>query len=137
MTARPAAAAAACPSCGETARRVHGRYQRVLRDAPLAGTPVAINLTVRRFVCDTAACDRRTFREQVPGLTTPHARFNPPLRHALTTVAVALAQRGTRQGPTPQDPRQNTIVTYGMITGAVHSGHCSGCQRSDHALCTS
>jgi len=72
---------------------VHGRYQRQLLDAPLAGTPVVIRLTVRRFVCDVAQCVRRTFVEQVPGLTTPHARYSPPLRSALTAVAVALAGR--------------------------------------------
>jgi transposase len=72
---------------------VHGRYPRVLRDAPLAGTPIAIRLTVRRFICDAASCQRRTFAEQLPGLTTPHARYSPPLRAALTAIAVALAGR--------------------------------------------
>ncbi|HZO65951.1 MAG TPA: ISL3 family transposase [Kribbellaceae bacterium] len=76
-----------------TASRVHGRYQRTLRDCPLAGTPVVIRLTVRRFICQTAACPRRTFAEQVPGLTTPHARYSPLLRGALTAIAVALAGR--------------------------------------------
>jgi transposase len=65
----------------------------MLRDCPLAGTPVVIRLTVRRFVCDVAACARRTFAEQVPGLTSPHARYSPPLRGALTAIAVALAGR--------------------------------------------
>jgi transposase len=93
IDASVAAATAECPSCGATAARVHGRYQRVLRDAPVTGTPVVIRLTVRRFICDTAACRRRTFAEQVPGLTTPHARYSPPLRSALTAIAVALAGR--------------------------------------------
>jgi transposase len=93
IDASMAAAAAECPGCGTTATRVHGRYQRVLRDAPLAGIPVAIRLTVRRFGCDAASCPRRTFAEQVPGLTTPHARYSPPLRSALTAIAVALANR--------------------------------------------
>src|SRR5439155_26309065 len=30
---------------------------------------------------------------QIPGLTTPHARYSPPLRQALSAVAVALAGR--------------------------------------------
>jgi hypothetical protein len=54
---------------------------------------VVIRLTVRRFVCDAAGCQRRPFVEQVPGLTTPHARYSPPLRAALTAVAVTLAGR--------------------------------------------
>jgi transposase len=54
---------------------------------------VVIRLLVRRFVCGHADCSRRTFVEQVAGLTTPHARFSPPLRAALTSIAVALAGR--------------------------------------------
>ena len=30
---------------------------------------------------------------QIPGLTAPHARYSPPLRAALTAIAVALAGR--------------------------------------------
>ena len=91
--ARAAAATATCPGCGTTATRVHGSYQRSLRDAPLAGVAVLIRLRVRRFLCRATSCRRRTFAEQIPGLTTPHARYSPPLRTALTAVAVALAGR--------------------------------------------
>lgn len=93
VEARSAATTVVCPTCGATASRVHGRYQRTLRDFPLAGTPVVIRLTVRRFICDVPACARQTFAEQVPGLTTPHARYSPPLRQALTAIAAALAGR--------------------------------------------
>ena len=93
IEASVAALTAVCPGCGTAASRVHGRYQRRLRDGPLAGMPATIRLTVRRFVCDAAGCPRRTFVEQVPGLTTPHARYSPPLRSALTAIAVALAGR--------------------------------------------
>jgi hypothetical protein len=36
---------------------------------------------------------RVTFVEQIGGLTTPHSRYSPPLRTALTAIAVALAGR--------------------------------------------
>jgi hypothetical protein len=64
IEASATAATADCPNCGATAGRVHGRYQRVLRDAPLAGTPVAIRLTVRRFICEAVSCQRRTSIEK-------------------------------------------------------------------------
>ena len=94
IEARATSTTAACPGCGAPASRVHGHYQRILKDFPLAGTPVVIRLTVRRFLCDVPACTRRTFTEQVSGLTTPHARYSPPLREALTAIAAALAGRG-------------------------------------------
>jgi len=93
IAARVTGCTAVCPGCGTVATRVHGRYQRRLRDGPLAGIPVTIRLTVRRFMCDAQGCQRRTFAEQVPDLTGPHARYTPPLRSALTAIAVALAGR--------------------------------------------
>jgi transposase len=93
LVARAAASAVPCPGCGTASGSVHGGYQRSLRDASLAGVQVLIRLWVRRFRCRADACGRRTFVEQIPGLTTPHARHTPPLRTALTAIAVALAGR--------------------------------------------
>ena len=53
------------------------------------GRPVVIRLQVRRFVCAESGCARVTFTEQIPGLTTLHARYTPPLRAALTSIVVA------------------------------------------------
>jgi hypothetical protein len=88
VDARATASTADCPGCGTTARRVHGRYQRLLRDTLLAGTPVPIRLQVGRLVCEAAGCERRSFAEQINGLTVAHARYKPA---ALTAVAVAVA----------------------------------------------
>lgn len=93
IEARSAREQADCPGCGSTSTRVHGRYQRRLADTALAGRPVVLRLQVRRFACAESGCERVTFVEQIPGLTTPHARYSPPLRAALTAVAVALAGR--------------------------------------------
>jgi hypothetical protein len=54
---------------------------------------VTIRLLVRRFRCLQASCSTTTFAEQFEGLTTPHARYTPPARGALATIAVALAGR--------------------------------------------
>lgn len=67
IKARAAASGAVCPDCGAESVRVHGRYQRSLRDAALGGTPVVIELRIRRFVCGQWGCPRRTFAEQITG----------------------------------------------------------------------
>jgi transposase len=93
VTARARADEAACPGCGTVSARVHSRYARTLADAAAGGRPVAIVLTVRRFFCTAAGCPRKTFAEQVDGLTTPYARKTPLLATMLERIAVALAGR--------------------------------------------
>lgn len=60
---RGRAVAAACSDCGLFSDRVHDRYQRRLKDLPLADQSFVIRLTVRRFICGSADCPRRTFVE--------------------------------------------------------------------------
>lgn len=93
IEARAGVAAVACPGCGVLSGQTHGGYRRRLTDTAVAGQQVVIELYVRRFRCREPTCARLTFAEQVDGLTTPHARYSPPLRMALTSIAVALAGR--------------------------------------------
>jgi transposase len=72
---------------------VHSHYQRRLADAAVAGRRVVLRLGVRRLFCDHPDCRARTFTEQLPGLTTRHARRTPLLRGLLEQVALALAGR--------------------------------------------
>lgn len=93
IEARGIGDATECPGCGVASSRVHGRYQRTVADVASAGRAVVVQLSVRRFVCDVSSCVRVTFAEQFPGLTTPYARYSPPLRAMLVSIAVALAGR--------------------------------------------
>jgi transposase len=93
VTARARAPEAACPGCGTVSDRVHSRYCRTLADAAIGGRPVAIALAVRRFFCADPGCPRKTFAEQVDGLTTRYARKTPLLAGMLARIAVALAGR--------------------------------------------
>jgi transposase len=90
---RTVATSAVCPGCGTASPRVHARYQRRVADLPVGGRRLTIHLQVRRFVCVAAECAQRTFAEQVPGLTSRHARASVALRRQLQTIAVALAGR--------------------------------------------
>ncbi|MGW2858205.1 ISL3 family transposase [Streptomyces sp. NPDC001205] len=87
----------ACPDCAAISRRVHSRYQRHLAELPVGGRRVVVRLTVRRFFCDTANCPRRTFVEQVEGLTSKYARAGPGVKVWWRAVALAVGGRpGTR-----------------------------------------
>ncbi|MEU2135291.1 ISL3 family transposase [Streptomyces sp. NPDC018352] len=93
VVARGRAAAAACPDCGRFSGRVHDRYQRRLKDLPLAEQGFVIRLTVRRFICGSGDCPRRTFAEPFSRLAAPYARFTTRLNRALERVGLALAGR--------------------------------------------
>ena len=73
--------------------RVHSHYERCLADAAIGGQPVRIRLPVRRFTCAQMGCARKTFAEQVEGLTVRYGRRSQLLRAMLQTVALALAGR--------------------------------------------
>ncbi|MCC5480498.1 ISL3 family transposase [Streptomyces barringtoniae] len=83
-----------CPDCGRGSARVHSRYDRTLADVAVGGRPVLIGLSVRRLFCDSPGCGRRTFVEQVEGLTVRYQRRSPLLQHLVEMAGVLLAGRG-------------------------------------------
>ncbi|MDC0773894.1 ISL3 family transposase [Streptomyces sp. HD] len=93
VEARTTASRAACPGCGCWSSRIHGSYLRFPRDLPVVGKFVVVSLRVRRFVCAKASCLRKTFVEQVPGLTRRFGRRTERLRSTLVSVGLALAGR--------------------------------------------
>ncbi|MFC9769483.1 transposase family protein [Rhodococcus jostii] len=74
IRASPLSVSASCPTCGDTSERVHSRYERTVADAAIGNRPSRLVLRVRRFLCSSTACDRRTFAEQIDGVTTRYAR---------------------------------------------------------------
>lgn len=93
--------------------RVHDRYQRRLKDLPLAEQGFVIRLTVRRFVCGSVDCPRRTFAEPFSRLAAPYARFTTRLNRVLERVGLALAERArsSADGPAGLRCRPDDLVT--------------------------
>ncbi|KJY41963.1 hypothetical protein VR41_10000 [Streptomyces sp. NRRL B-1568] len=82
-----------CPNCQKRARRVHSSYQRTLNERPLGSRQVVVRLRVRRYFCDRKNCSRRTFVEQVPGLSERHRRSSTGLTGWLRSIAIELGGR--------------------------------------------
>jgi hypothetical protein len=72
---------------------VHSRYERRIADPAVGGREAVIHLRVRRFFCINADCGRKTFVEQIPGLTVRHGRHSVLARHVLEATALALGGR--------------------------------------------
>ncbi|MFH8586495.1 ISL3 family transposase [Streptomyces celluloflavus] len=82
-----------CPDCRKQASRVHSTYQRTLDERPLGLRRVVVRLRVRRYFCDRKRCSRKTFAEQVPGLSERHRRSSTGLTEWLRSIAVELSGR--------------------------------------------
>ncbi|MFE9882498.1 ISL3 family transposase [Streptomyces sp. NPDC005784] len=93
IEARSTVAGAVCPDCGSWSRRIHSSYLRFPADVPSGGRQVALCLRVRRFLCPVISCGRRTFAEQLSGLTRRYGRRTERLRSTLAAVGLALAGR--------------------------------------------
>ena len=86
-----------CPDCGQPSRRIHSRYTRTLADLPWMGTPVRMQLRIRRFFCETPTCSRGTFAQSMAALAQTHARKTCRLAQALCRIGLALGgQAGSR-----------------------------------------
>jgi transposase len=85
---------AGCPGCGQLSAWCHSRYARHLADVTVGGRPLRIDLSVRRLYCENATCPKKTFAEQVPGLTVRYQRRTPQLQRLVQDVGVVLAGRG-------------------------------------------
>lgn len=90
---RCTATGASCPVCGAWSAQVHRSYLRFPADVPSAGRSVVLQLRVRRFTCGNAECRRRTFVEQIPGLTRRNGQRTERLRSTLAAIGLALAGR--------------------------------------------
>ncbi|MEV6655204.1 ISL3 family transposase [Streptomyces sp. NPDC051219] len=90
---RCTAAGASCPGCGAWSAQVHGSYLRFPADVPCGGRNVVLQLRGRRFTCRNAECGRRTFVEQIPGLTRRYGQRTERLRSTLAAIGLALAGR--------------------------------------------
>lgn len=86
-------AVACCPLCQSLTGRVHSRYERTLRDLPLAKFGLTIVLEVCKFFCLNEACRRHIFTERLPSIVAPWARRT--LRYAGQLTAIGFSLGGS------------------------------------------
>ncbi|WP_405675967.1 transposase family protein [Streptomyces xanthophaeus] len=105
-----------CPQCQQPAVRVHSRYWRHIAGLPADGRQMIIRLHVRRFFCDQIHCQRRTYAEQVAGLTEPRRRTSTAARSAMRSVAIELGGRPGQRLCTKLRIRGRRTALLGQLT---------------------
>ena len=83
-----------CPLCSEASDSIQSHYRRVLRDAPCAGRPVRLVLTVRKFYCRNPYCPRKVFAERLPAFVKPWARMTIRYCQQITSIGLATCGKG-------------------------------------------
>ncbi len=79
-----------CPLCQSLTGRIHSRYERTLKDLPLAQFGLTIVLEVCKFFCLNETCRRRIFTERLPTMVAPWARRTRRYAEQLTAIALSL-----------------------------------------------
>lgn len=140
VEARATTATATCPDCNQISARIHSRYLRSPRDVPLAEHAVRLRLHVRRFLCSTALCPRRTFAERLPDVVPFRAQRTRRLTQRLRALSGAVSSeagarlaarllmptspdtllRLVRQTPVPSLPPPRVV---GVDDFALRKGH--------------
>lgn len=94
LVVRSGSATATCPDCRTSSRRIQSRYQRRAADLPLGGRRVELQVMVRRFWCDAAACGRKIFAERFSEDVLPtFARRTSRLEQIVHHLGLALGGR--------------------------------------------
>ncbi len=94
LVVRSRAAETPCPDCRVPSRRIQSRYRRGAADLPLGGRRVELQVVVRRFWCDAAACGLKIFAERFPdGVLPAFARRTSRLEQIVHHLGLALGGR--------------------------------------------
>jgi transposase len=89
--------ASRCPDCRYRSRRIHSRYIRTVKDLPISGKNVSLQIRVRRFICVNANCSRKTFVEDVASFVDSHSRCSRRLFESDQQIGLALGgEAGSR-----------------------------------------
>jgi transposase len=138
-------AKATCPVCQTRSSSRHSRYIRQVRDLPVQGVPVRLEIRANRWCCLDPDCPRQIFTERLPDLVPPHGRRTERTAAVLRVFAhgaggrpaeLLLGDLGVRASrstvlrhlrrhmPEPSVQRQLRVV--GIDDWAWSKGHCYG-----------
>ncbi|MYU05662.1 hypothetical protein GTY81_17610 [Streptomyces sp. SID8366] len=111
---------------------MHSSYLRFPADAPSVGRKVMLRSRARRFRCRDTVCARRTFVEQIPGLTRRYGQRTERLRSAPSGGAARRAGRGRRPGVFGGPPGDHAVcplfVAFSGSRSTRLAGPARGCR---------
>jgi transposase len=85
--------AAVCPECGTLSTAHHSSYLRHLKDLPIQGSVVQLQLRVGRWRCRNADCERKIFCQRLTSFSHKHSRETKRFGEVARVLAYALGGR--------------------------------------------
>jgi transposase len=79
-----------CPNCKVYSSWSHSYYFRTVRDLPILGYNVVVNLRARKFYCRNDDCAKKVFSERFPDHFMPHSRGTVRLDEKLLKIALLM-----------------------------------------------
>ena len=79
-----------CPICHSPSRHVHSHYKRIVRDLPISGKEVELQLCSRKFFCDQEGCPRKIFAQQCVRSLKPYARRLERITEQLLAICMSM-----------------------------------------------
>jgi transposase len=94
LNAAAGSESAACPDCGVLSTARHSSYLRRLRDLPVQGRKVQLQVRVGRWRCRDANCARKIFCQRINDLAHKQARETKRFGEIIQLLAHAVAENG-------------------------------------------
>jgi transposase len=88
---------AVCPACQHGSCRVRSYYTRTLKDFPLDGQAVCLQLRNRRFRRTKGKCASATFAQPLPELAVKHAQRTERFTCAAHAIGLALGGQASQR----------------------------------------
>lgn len=83
-----------CPKCHAVSTHYHGTYVRKVKDLPILGKSVILEITSREYSCDNNECDTVTVVESYNGFLNPYSRMTERLEDFICTLALGTSCEG-------------------------------------------
>lgn len=82
-----------CPICHTPSRHVHSHYQRIVRDLPISGKVVSLQVCSRKFFCEQENCPRKIFAQQCSNCLKPYSRRLERATEQVHSIGLSLGSR--------------------------------------------
>lgn len=83
-----------CPKCHSVSTHYHGTYVRKVKDLPVLGKSVILEITSREYACDNDECDTVTVAETYQGFLNSYSRMTERLEDFICTLALETSCEG-------------------------------------------